>query len=378
MKLKTFVARDPQEALAQVKRELGPEAVILSTQTRPPHSPGSRRSATRQVEVTAAVDQRIALEALAELQDWPSDLGDPGLSPAQLKEELQELKALVKQWLWEHGPPVWLAPYKDLNRLFQALLRAGVHEQIMGRWLENVRGCLKNGKGESRNNFKELALQQLMREVVVVDPWKTISKRRRRWTFLGATGVGKTTTVAKLAIQAAYVKKIQVGLISLDSVRPGAQDHLAAYARIGELPLFNAQTRTDLAETLEKMDQLDLILIDTPGRNPCDPALPLELFQLFGDFPGLEHHLVVSATATEGNLVDALQGFHLEPLASCIVTKVDEVRDIVGVFNQICSRRLPFSFLTTGQRIPEDLELASRRRLAGLLLKPQYSQRVQR
>jgi flagellar biosynthesis protein FlhF len=105
---------------------------------------------------------------------------------------------------------------------------------------------------------------------------------------------------------------------------------------------------------------------------------PWSYISFLGSFPGLEHHLVVSATATEGNLVDAIQGFHLEPLASCIVTKVDEVRDIVGVFNQLCSRRLPFSFLTTGQRIPEDLELASRRRLAGLLLKPQYSQRVPR
>jgi flagellar biosynthesis protein FlhF len=178
------------------------------------------------------------------------------VSPAQLKEELQELKALVKQWLWEHGPPSWLAPYKDLNRLFQALLRAGVHEQIMGRWLENVRVCLKNGKGESRNNFKELALQQLMREVVVVDPWKTMAKGRRRWTFLGATGVGKTTTVAKLAIQAAYVKKIQVGLISLDTVRPGAQDHLAAYARIGELPLFTPRRELNWLKPWKKWTNL--------------------------------------------------------------------------------------------------------------------------
>jgi flagellar biosynthesis protein FlhF len=378
MKLKTFVARDPQEALAQVKREMGPEAVILSTQSRPHHPSGSRRPAHRQVEVTAAVDQSVAFDALAEFQDWSLDLADSGPSPIHLKEELQELKALVKQWLWDHGPPSWLAPYKDLNRLFQALMRAGVHEQIMGRWLENLRVGLNNGKGESRNNFKELALQQLMREIVVVDPWKTLAKGPRRWTFLGSTGVGKTTTVAKLAIQAAYVKKIQVGLISLDTVRPGGQDHLAAYARIGELPLFTAQTRSELAESLEKMNEVDLILIDTPGRNPCDPGLPLELYQLLGGLPGLEHHLVVSATATENNLVDAIQGFHLEPLASCIVTKVDEVRDIVGVFNQLCSRRLPFSYLTTGQRIPEDLELATRRRVAGLLLKPHYSQRVPR
>jgi flagellar biosynthesis protein FlhF len=373
MKLKTFVARDPQEALAQVKRELGPEAVILSTQSRPHHPPGSKWPAQRQVEVTAAVDQDLSLDALAEFQVWSMDLADPGWSPGHLQEELQDLKALVKQWLWEHGPPAWLAPYQDLTRLFQTMVRAGVHDQIIRRWLEKVRGCLNNGQSEPRKNLKELALRQLMHEITVVDPWKTLAKGPRRWTFLGSTGVGKTTTVVKLAVQAAFVKKKQVGLISLDSVRPGGQDQLAAYARISGLPLCIAHTRSELAETLDKMLDLDLVLIDTPGRNPCDPRLPLELSQLFGDLPGLEHHLVMSATATEGNLADAFRGFQVEPLASCIVTKTDEVRDIVGVFNQLCSRRLPLSFLTTGQRIPEDLQPATRRRLAALLLKHQYS-----
>jgi flagellar biosynthesis protein FlhF len=139
-----------------------------------------------------------------------------------------------------------------------------------------------------------------------------------------------------------------------------------------------AQTRGELAESLEKMVNLDLILIDTHGRNPCDPGLPLELRQLFGGLPGLEHHLVVSTTATEGNLADALQGFSEMPLSSCIVTKVDEGRDIVGVFNQLCQKRVAISFLTTGQKVPEDLELATHRLLAGLLLKPHYRQRFQR
>ena len=378
MKLKTYVARDPQEALAQVKKELGPEAVILSAQSRRYHPSESSLPKRKGVEVTAATDQNAILDAFGDFQLWHPDPINSSLPSLHLREELEEMKALLRQWLGELGPPSWLAPYQDLTLLFHALMRAGVHDQIICRWLEKVRTSLRNGKGQSPKKLKELSLRQLVQEVEVVDPWKIPTRGPRTWTFLGSTGVGKTTTIAKLAIQAAFVRKTRVGLISLDNVRLGGQDHLAAYARISGLPLVAAQTRGELAEALEKMVNLDLILIDTPGRNPCDPELPLELRQFFGELPGLEHHLVVSATTTEGNVADAFQGFNVMPLATCIMTKVDESRDIVGVFNQLYIRRVPLSYLATGQKVPEDLEMADYRRLAGLLLKPHYCQRFQR
>jgi flagellar biosynthesis protein FlhF len=371
MKLKTYVARDPQEALAQVRKELGPEAVILSAQSRRYHPAESNLPKRRRVEVTAAADQVVLAKSFADFQPWSQDPSDLGLSSSYLKEELEEMKALLKQWLGEYGPPSWLAPYPDLTLLFHALMRAGVHDQIICRWLEKVRTSLRNGKdNQLPKNFKDISLRQLMQEINMVDPWKIPAKGPRKWTFFGSTGVGKTTTIAKLAIQAAFVRKIRVGMISLDNVRLGGQEHLAAYARISGLPLAAAQTRGELAEAFEKMANLDLILIDTPGRNPCDPGLSVELRRLFGELPGLEHHLVVSATSTEGNIADAFQGFNVMRLTSCIVTKVDESRNVVGVFNQVYKRRVPISYLATGQKVPEDLELATYRRLAGFLLKP--------
>jgi flagellar biosynthesis protein FlhF len=286
MKLKTYVARDPQEALAQVKKELGPEAVILSAQSRRHHPSGSSLPKRRSAEVTAAADQAVIHDAFADFQPWYPDSINSRLPSLHLREELEEMKALLKQWLGEHGPPSWLAPYQDLTLLFHALMRAGVHNQIICRWLEKVRSSLRNGKGQASKNLKELSLRQLMQEVEIFDPWKISTRGPRRWTFLGSTGVGKTATIAKLAIQAAFVRKTRVGLISLDNVRLGGQDHLAAYARISGLPLVAAQTRDELAEALDKMVNLDLILIDTPGRNPCDPGLPLELGQLFWGVTG--------------------------------------------------------------------------------------------
>jgi flagellar biosynthesis protein FlhF len=364
MKLKTYVARDPQEALAQVKKELGPEAVILSTQSRGLPSSGSRSPGRRRVEVTAAADQAVDLDAMTDFEPWFPDPVKSRWFSMDLREELEEMKTLLKQWLGDHGPPPWLAPYHDLTLIFQDLTRAGVHYQIMGRWLGKVRNLLEIGKDDNPKNLKELCLRQLMQEIEVVDPMEIPGKKPLKWTFLGATGVGKTTTIAKLAIQAAFMKKIRVGLISLDTVRLGGHEHLAAYARISGLPFIPVQTQGELNEALGKMADLDLILIDTPGRNPRDSGLPLDLRRLFGELPELEHHLVVGATTTEANLADAFQGFRVIPLASCIVTKVDEARDIVGVFNQLYKERLPISYLTTGQKVPEDLKLATYRLLA--------------
>jgi len=373
MKLKTYVAGDLQEALAQVKKELGPEAVILSTQTRrlaPSESSWGRRLG---VEVTAAVDPGALTDAGHVLPFPPLEALKWGPAFSHLKEDLEEVKALFRQWLGEQGPPAWLAPHRDLAAFYKALLRVGVNQGVIRRWLAAAHNLLK-GTAEVRGSLKEKALRLLMQFVNIVDPWKTPSSGPRRWTILGPTGVGKTTMVAKLAVQAAFMKKMQVGLVSLDNVRLGGQDQLAAYARITGLPLAVVLDGGELAAALEKMAALDLVLVDTPGRNPRAPELARDLHQSLGQVPGVEHHLVLSATTKECDLADALQGFGILPLSSLMVTKVDESREFAGIFNLLGTHPVPVSFLSAGQRVPEDLEPASRRRLAGLLFDTKNSQ----
>ena len=136
MKLKTYVARDPQEALAQVTKKtwaggghfIHPISLLSHV--------GGEAAQHRRVEVTAAADQAVALDSLDDFQPWsPGPVGSR-LPSTDLKEELEEMKALLKQWLGEYGPPSWLAPYQDLTMLFHALTCAGIHDQIMRRWLE--------------------------------------------------------------------------------------------------------------------------------------------------------------------------------------------------------------------------------------------------
>jgi flagellar biosynthesis protein FlhF len=376
MKLKTYVAPDAQAALAQVRKELGPEAVILSTQSRCLPASGPTWPRHRSVEITAAVGRPDTLDSPPVFQAWPQNPTTLDVPFLQLREELQEMKSILRQWVGAQDAPAWLASYGELNHLFQYLVRVGIHDRIIFRWLEGVRTSLTQEKNKPIKDLKELALRQLLQEIEVKDLWKLSPHGPRRWTFLGSTGVGKTTTIAKLAIHATFVRRLGVGLISLDNIRLGGLEQLASYARLSDLPFAAVQTRSELAESLQKMADLDLVLIDTPGRNPCDPDLSKELNRLFGGLPELDHHLVVSGTTKEDNLADAFQGFKALPLASCITTRLDESKDIVGVFNQLCTRRVPLSYLTTGQRIPEDLEPATRRRLAGLLLGPYSFQKI--
>ncbi|OGP71513.1 MAG: hypothetical protein A2Y80_02390 [Deltaproteobacteria bacterium RBG_13_58_19] len=368
MKLKTFVARDLKEALSQVRKELGPEAVILSTQSRRIKEEGAPWGWQPAVEVTAAVDlegnEALDLLGGGTPPGWPS----PGSPLRQIQDDLDDLKGLLRHWLQQNGPPFWLLQHKELAILYRVLTRAGLDEQILLRWLENVQEMVAQGE-EQPLTLKEGAFRHLMHTFEVVDPWKTKKEGPRLWTLIGPTGVGKTTTLAKLAVRSSLVKKLRVGLISLDNVRLGAHDQLAAYGRIAGLPLVTANGRGELLEAIKEMADLDLILIDTPGRSPHAKRLQTELRQLFSGMPELEHHLVLSATTKECHLADAISGFSVLPLTSLIITKVDESSDFSGVFNQLCHHKVPISYLTTGQRVPEDLEVATRRKVTELFLK---------
>jgi len=375
MKLKTFLARDLKEALSQVKKEMGPEAVILSTQSRWFKENQAGKMRRPGVEVTAAVDLGAFPdnggngEQEAEIrEDWLPSFRSP---VSLIQEDLGEVKELLCRWLRENGPPSWLLQHKELAMFYRFLSRTGVDERFLQRWLDNVQGLLEQS-GDQPLTLKEVASRYLMQAFEVVDPWRAKEGRPRYWTFIGPTGVGKTTTIAKLAAKFGLYEKQKVGLISLDNQRLGAQGQLSAYGRLTGQPLLMVHQRQELLEALDKMADLDLVLIDTAGRSPYAPGLQGELTRLLGDVSNLEHHLVLSAATKESNLVNAIKRFGVLPLSSYIITKLDETNDFSGIFNQLCRHRVPVSYLTAGQRVPEDIELSSRRRVTELLLRRRH------
>lgn len=187
-------------------------------------------------------------------------------------------------------------------------------------------------------------------------------------SLVGPTGVGKTTTVAKIASQAIRGRNLSVGLINLDTYKVAAFDQLATYAKILNVPFRSASGAEDLKAAIADFSGLDLILIDTAGRSQRDPEALKEMEQLLNSVPGVQSHLVLSSTTRDTELYDMASRFSLFHPQGLIVSKLDESTIHGAIYNLSQRVKLPLLYFTTGQRVPEDIEEASRERLVSLVM----------
>ena len=178
--------------------------------------------------------------------------------------------------------------------------------------------------------------------------------------LLGPTGVGKTTTIAKLAARfAARYGADQIALITTDHYRIGAHEQLQTYGRIMGVVVKQARTYQELAQALYQLRHRRLVLIDTAGMGQRDLRLNEQLDTLVGDKQiKIRNYLVLPATAQRRVLQEAVDHFRRIPLAGCILTKLDESLSLGDVLDISIQNSLPISYITDGQRVPEDLRLA--------------------
>jgi flagellar biosynthesis protein FlhF len=186
--------------------------------------------------------------------------------------------------------------------------------------------------------------------------------------LVGPTGVGKTTTVAKLASEAILRRSLKVGLINLDCYKVAAFDQLATYAKILNVPFRSAGSLEELNAAIQDFSSLDLVLIDTTGRSQRDSGTIHEMQQLVHAVPGVKTELVLSATTRDHELYDMAKRFGVFQPGGIIVSKLDEAMMYGALYNIGQRTGLPLNYFTTGQRVPEDIEEASRERLVSLVM----------
>ena len=188
-------------------------------------------------------------------------------------------------------------------------------------------------------------------------------------TFLGPTGVGKTTTIAKIAgSQKIENPDLKIGLITIDTFRIAAVQQLQEYARIIKIPIRVVNDLTQLDHVLNEFKNKDLVLIDTAGRSQRDEMQMAELRDFLHDRDEFHNLLVISSTTKDGDLVEITKRFSTVKLDGVIFTKLDESTSYGSIFNHAIRFKLPLAYLTTGQNVPEDLESASRERLVDILM----------
>lgn len=186
--------------------------------------------------------------------------------------------------------------------------------------------------------------------------------------LVGATGVGKTTTIAKLAANFRLRNHVKMGLVTVDTYRIAAVEQLRTYAEIIDLPMKVVTNPLEMRRALDELAGLDLVLIDTAGRSPRDELQIQELKRLLLEARVDEVHLVLSLTSSLGSLLSSAEKFALANATSLILTKLDEAATMGNLLSLSRKVNLPISYLTTGQDVPNDIEPASADRLARLII----------
>ncbi|MCA9420833.1 MAG: hypothetical protein KC592_07435, partial [Nitrospira sp.] len=255
----------------------------------------------------------------------------------------------------------------DVMEVYQSLVIQGVNPQTAHHLVRGVVETLGTAGVGNREALKSL-LWERMEESVAVSG-QAVSKHygQKVMMLVGPTGVGKTTTIAKLAgLARQQDEHRRTVLVTLDTYRVAAVEQLRVFAKILKIPLEVAVSHKDFLECLGRHQNADLLLIDTAGRSPKDQAGYDELLAITRGQVQVETHLVLAAPMAESVQMDTIRRYQSVPIHKLMITKLDEVSMGGSLYNVLAQTGLPVSYLSAGQRVPEDLEMATRARLVEL------------
>ena len=350
---------------------MGPDALILSSRTLEPEGDQPEGRGGRLVEVTAAMERvRVrntsAVRVPAEIKAAPAD---SRVSATVKKQPLVQTapSSRAANRLFDLGvfgfdmtlvlsqlgfDPVMLDLFKKLDG-------QGVDSRISLSLLEKVRSVVdRAGKsGDPRMVLRVFRrfLQEKVEKMVPDPKW---NDGPMVMCMVGPTGVGKTTTVAKLAALYGLEQNKRVVLATLDTYRIAAAEQLKVYARVMGFPLQVIHSGEHIDQLLKDYHDADVILIDTAGRSPNNDEHLQDLRKSLAGNPRLFNYLHVSAGLQEADLVRVVERFSAVELKGLIFTKLDECTRFGGMFNLMYRTSLPLAYFTTGQKVPDDLEPA--------------------
>jgi flagellar biosynthesis protein FlhF len=384
MDVRTFRARTIQDALRLVRQELGPDAAILHTRDVQSRGLFGLLRGPRQVEVTAstqvAVPRRLPPksdgidlsrpeEIAALTTPTRHDAARPQRPAADdLRQQLNDLQSMVEA-LCRRSHHEGTHDLPDaLFQLFTDLIEAEVSESLARELVDRVR---RESRGTELNDavlVKARIARMIEDEIQVAGPIALTPGQTRVAALVGPTGVGKTTTIAKLAANYRLKQRRKIGLITVDTYRIAAVEQLRTYADIIDLPMAVVSTPRDMRDALARMSDLDLVLMDTAGRSPRDEIKIQELKAMLAEAKADEVHLVLSAVGSAVSLIKTAEQFSSVVPTALLLTKLDEATGLGNLLPLVRASHLPLSYMTDGQNVPDDIAVAEPRRLARLVL----------
>ena len=250
--------------------------------------------------------------------------------------------------------------------LAQELVKSGVSTELIRKILDTLTTLPVEGGNQT---LKSRLGETLGRLIKFAGTLKLRKNSPRIVALVGPTGVGKTTTTAKLAAMYALNRGNKVALITMDIFRVGAVEQLKTYSRIMGIPLEVASTPKELEKAVEKHAACDLIFIDTAGRSHKDKEKLDEMKNFLDNKIPIEVYLCLSATTKDRELEEILSRFRIFPISKVVFTKIDECESFGNMVNLLMKDNLQIAYFTTGQRVPEDIEVATPAKLAEMILR---------
>ncbi len=363
MIIKNYVVNDMYEAMVLIKKELGNDAVIVSKrEVRQKGLAGLFKK--KKLEVTAATEvisqngngiakrnynpppqQEVIKEAAVHQESRTTE---------ELKEEMQQIKSIV-QMLVEKSDSR-LEKEKEAT-IKDVMIEMDFHPVVIDDFEQY---CKKRSlKPDTADNtvLSEFVMDRFDRKVRVEDVGGRIK------TFIGPTGVGKTTTIAKLASNEALVNQKKIGLITIDTYRIGAVEQLKIYANILGVPVKVVFSPEDLPDAIEQFNDKDLIFIDSTGRSHKNIHQLNELKSYLDQCSNIKIYLVSSMVTKNVDFARTIENYKNVGFDSLILTKFDETYSAGNIMNAGYFTDKPISFICKGQVVPDDIEVASKETL---------------
>lgn len=343
MKIKKYIGDTSHEAMKKLKSELGSDAVILSTKS-------IRRKGVFKyfkkplIEITVAYEEKDMLRRNVNVKNNNIN---------HINQELSEIKESIKN--------ISLNKEKDelslsvLNKYNDILVKNGVNPKVSFEILKKIEGDIDLNKKDNETIKK--IVKYTLSEILGNPKPISFEKQQKIYFFVGATGVGKTTTLAKIASNLVLEEKGKIGLITSDIYRIAAVEQLKIYSNILQLPLEIAYNKDDIIKAIDKFKDKDIILVDTSGKNHNDLKQIEELNDILDSSDTKEVFLLVSGNLDYKLLEILIKKYEFLEEFNLIVTKIDETRNYGSLLNIKYLTNNELSYYTVGQNVPDDIRV---------------------
>lgn len=380
MRLKTYIVNNIGEAIPMIKKDLGEDALILNSKkvkiggflglfkkekleviaaVETTSTQKARKS--EEVKPEPQVHQKEDVKPIESIQAVIPSVKEEGVNNHELISELKSIKQFMMQVIGEDRLPT------SLKALNTQLMKQEITAEIQSELFAKLMLVLGQNPDVTKEQVHELARNEIIR--LIKDHQKVSTNIEPELIcFIGPTGVGKTTTIAKIAADYMLKENKKVGLITSDTYRIAAVEQVRTYANILNIPIQVVESSDDLNNAMSELSFCDIILMDTAGRNYQQKQYIDELVRILPDHHKIQINLVLSLTSKYEDMKRIIDNFQTIEMDQLLLTKKDETSSSGAILNLIYHYSIPIRYITNGQNVPDDIFVVTPELIASFVL----------